>query len=130
MICQDEFWTSMCPCCAPPSTSCPASDRSCDVQSYVQTITGALIRPACSSTNPGIQGAMLPLPNDHLPRGDTDPVDLMSTPRGCLGAMVESRVLSQRYGRVCKRRQLGGALGWDRFSLKLLKRYFTHFSMQ
>lgn len=112
----------------PPLTPCPASDRSCDVQSYVQTNTGALIRPACSSTNPGIQGAVLPLPKDHLPRGDTDPVDLMSTPRGCLGAMVESKVLSQRYGRVCKRQQGRGGLAWDMFSLQV-KWYFTHFSM-
>lgn len=53
--------------------------------------TGALIRPACSSTNPGIQGAALSLPpEDHLPQGDTDPQDLMSTPRGCFGAIMES----------------------------------------
>lgn len=110
----------------PPSTPCLASDRSCDVQSYVQTITGALIRPACSSTNPGIQGAVLPLPNNHLPQGDTDPVDLMSTPRGCLGAIVESGELSQRYGRVCKR----GALRSDRLSLKSMKMYFKQILMQ
>lgn len=118
----------MCPSCTPtPSTPCPASDGSCDVQSYDQTNTGALIRPACSSTNPGIQGAVLPLPKDHLPWGDTDPVDLMSTQRGCLGAMVEFKVLSQRYGRVRKRRRGRGGLPWDRFSLQSLERHLTFF---
>lgn len=62
-----------------------------DERSYDQMNTGALIRPACSSTNPGIQGAALSLPpEDHLPQGDTDPQDLMSTLRGCFGAIMES----------------------------------------
>lgn len=50
----------LCAIAAPTST--PAWDRSRDEQSYDQTNTGALIRPACSSTNPGIQGAVLTLP--------------------------------------------------------------------
>lgn len=59
----------LCALAATPVTPYAASERSCDVQSYVQMNTGALIRPACSSTNPGIQRVALPLPKDHLPRG-------------------------------------------------------------
>lgn len=51
--------------------------------------TGAVIRPACSSTNPGIQGSRARPDKDHLPRGDADPQDLMSTLRGCFGAIME-----------------------------------------
>lgn len=40
--------------CSGPYSSCPTSNRSCDARSYVQTNTGALIRPACyGSRNPG-----------------------------------------------------------------------------
>lgn len=48
-----------------PNPNCTrdhSSDRSPDKQSYDQTNTGALIRPACFSANPGIQGAALTLP--------------------------------------------------------------------
>lgn len=96
---EDDLWTSK-RTPTPTLLFVPASDGSCDVQSYVQTNTGALIRPACPSANPGIQGAVLTLPKDHLPRGETDPVDPVSTLRRCLGAMLESKVLSQRNGRV------------------------------
>ncbi|KAK2891925.1 hypothetical protein Q8A73_017590 [Channa argus] len=96
LIGWDDLWTSKHPSYTPLYSIPHALDRSCDGQSYVQTNTGALIRLACSSTNPGILGAVLPLPKDQLPQGDTDPMDLMSTPRGCLGAMVESKVFCQR----------------------------------
>lgn len=89
------FWKAAYPDC----TRDRSSDRWPDKRSYDQTNTGALIRPACSSANPGIQGATTPPtpqpPKDHLPGGDTDPVDLMSTPKRCLGAFMESEVLSQ-----------------------------------
>lgn len=79
LIGWNDLWTSF---LTSPSIPLPALDASRHVQSYVQTNTGVLIRPACSSTNPGIRGAALPLPEDQVPRGDTDLMDLVSTPRG------------------------------------------------
>lgn len=99
VLISQGLWKASYPNC----TRDHSSDRSPDKQSYDQTNTGALIRPACSSANPGIQGAALTLPHkDHLPRGDTDPADLMSTPKRCLGAIMESKVLSQRMRHVRK----------------------------
>lgn len=56
------FWKAAYPNC----TGERSSDRSPDKQSYDQTNTGALIRPACSSANPGIQGAALTLPQKTI----------------------------------------------------------------
>lgn len=84
----------LCNLVTPPPTPYATIERPCGVQSYVQMNTGVLIRPACSSTNPGIWGTVLPLPKDQLPQGDTDPMDVMSTLRGCLGVIVVSEVLS------------------------------------
>lgn len=89
--------------------------RSCDVQSYVERNTGALISPAYCNTNPGIQRIPLhpSLPEDHLTPRDTDPVDLMSTPMACFLVLAESEVLSQLrkgQGRVALKRRGYGKL--------------------
>lgn len=67
VLISQGLWKASYPNC----TGDHSSDRSPDKQSYDQMNTGALIRPACSSANPGIQGAALTLPPKTICPGET-----------------------------------------------------------